>query len=297
MELTKPKISEENMVVNLTPLGLGPWSFSKLKCLKKCPFQFYLKYVLKVKPAITVEVTLDTLVGKAAHRIIEVLLASKGKTLKEVYDYVRKEYPSFSDEEWEEHLVGVEYNITRFKERLDEFAATTPVKRFLQELRIGVTKEYTPTTFFGDDVWFRGIIDLAVQLANGDVIFIDHKYGVPIEAGIRNNKEQLDTYKVLYHYGIEKISGSQSGVHFIKAGDMLLGEYSSRSEIENSLRPRLEHSLNCAVDNLKEIGYFKHIAGNQCKWCEFNEPCKAKEFITMEKETKKWFKIKEITNV
>lgn len=277
----------------LTPIGLGPWSYSKLKVLKNCPLKFYLQYVLKVKPAEEPPISLVTEVGKAAHRILEFMIA--GKSMENAYKEAFKEFSqTITKEQWEENLVSVEYNITRFMDKIEMFERNHGVKRFLQEIRIGCTKNWEPTGFFADDVYFRGVIDLVIQLKNGDIVIIDHKYGPPVAMGLRNFQDQLNTYKVMFHKGIEKIEGAQSGIHFIREGETLLDSYSDAAEIEDSLTGRIDFFVEGTIESLLEIGYFKHIAGNACKYCDYKAECKAGKFKQLETESKKWFEIKKV---
>lgn len=286
---TKIKPEELSKTFRLTEIGLGPWSHSKLKVLHKCPFQFYLKYLVKAKQLEAPAPNLQTNTGKAAHAIIEKILL--GKSLTEAFSLVKKEFQDvITEEQWEEGVVTLEYNIQKFHERILEFNTRTPVKRYLQELRIGVTCDLEPTGFFAEDVWFRGVIDLALQLENGDVIFLDHKTGATAIAGLKHYKDQLNTYKVLFHHGIEKINGAQAGIHFIREGELLLGDYSPVEEIENELVNNLRYDIQCAIDKVNELGYFKHIAGSSCQWCDFKEACKSKVLLPLEKSTVELFK-------
>jgi len=279
--------------IDFTPLGLGPWSYSKLKVLKNCPMKFYLQYILKVKPAGVPEISLVTEVGKAAHKILELMIT--GKDVKTAYSLTKKEFEkTITPKEWEENLDSVEYNITQFMEKLQGFEKSQGVKRYLQELRIGCTREWEPTGFFADDVFFRGVIDLVVQLKNGDIVIIDHKYGAPMIMGLKNFQDQLDTYKILFSKGIEAITGAQSGIHYVKEGGILLDDYASAEVITDSLVGRLEFFIEGTIESVLEIGYFKHITGNACKYCDYKAECKAGKFKQMEKDSKKWFEIKKV---
>lgn len=276
--------------------ALGPWSFSKYKSLKKCPFQFYLKYILKFKIPENLQLESDPTaanVGKAAHEILEDVLT--GKTVDKSYTKVRKLYVDkgiLSPDLWKERVEPLHYNITKFKERIDEFSIRNPVKRVLTELRMGVTRDFQTTGFFSKDVWLRGVIDLVLVLECLDAVIFDHKTGGG-QGSIKNYEEQLDWYKVLFHFGIDKIAGAQTGVHFIGEGEVKMGNYSPVSDIENNIKNSLEMSLEGAIDMLKEKGYFKHVRGGYCKWCEYdNIGCKSGEFKPLELSTKRWIEIK-----
>lgn len=278
--------------VGMTKYELGPWSISKLKCLQKCPFQFYLKYILKIKVPEDVMGKQDSLsadVGSAAHRILELVVI--GKTIPASYASAKKEFvPSkLTEEQWKEHVETLEMSVISFQERIQKLERNYKIKRLFTELRLGVTKDWEATEFFADDVYFRGIIDLVIQLDNLDIIILDHKTGGG-EAGIKYYEEQLNSYKPLFHFGKTPIEGAQAGVHFIKAADVKMGFFSSKAEVEKKLVNELEWSLEGAVEAVKELGFFKHIRGNQCKWCEYNEACKPGDLKSIELDTKRFFK-------
>jgi hypothetical protein len=272
--------------------SFGPWSISKLKCLQKCPFQFYLKYILKIKVPEDVMGKQDSMsadVGSAGHRILELVVI--GKTIEASYAAAKKEFvPSkLTEEQWKEHVETLEMSIIAFQERIQKLERNYKVKRLFTELRLGVTKDWEPTGFFADNVYFRGIIDLVIQLDNLDIIILDHKTGGG-EGSIKVYEEQLNSYKPLFHYGKEKVNGAQAGVHFIRASDVKMGFFSSKEDVQKKLVTELEWSLEGAVETVKELGYMKHIRGNQCKWCEYNEACKPGMLKEIEKDTKRFFK-------
>lgn len=293
--------------------NLGAWSPSKLKMLEKCPYQFYLKYVLKVKPDDDyVQDTSMADIGTVAHRILEHVVL--GKSVTDAYSAAKKEHcdlPPFDDwipkkghamlskEQWETSIIPLEANIITFSEKLEGFARNNKIKRMLTELRLGVTKDWKPTTFFASNVYFRGIIDLIIEIdANPgyapDGLIIDHKHGGgEFGASTKNYQQQLDIYKPLSHFGHSKLSGAQAGIHFIKAGVTAYDEYVDAETIETRLMRKVEWLLEGAIDTVTEIGYLKHIRGNHCKYCEFDRECKPGLLKENELSTKKYFMIKE----
>lgn len=274
--------------------SFGPWSNSKYKCLKKCPFQFYLKYVLKIKIPEKDKTQADLVspnVGKAAHQILEHIVL--GKSMDKAFALTRKEYheDGVLDGEGWARVEALRLNIETFKERLEEFDRMSPIGRIFTEIRIGVTREFEPTGFFSDDVWLRGIIDLVLLLDCKDVILVDHKTGGG-QGSIAPYEEQLDWYKVLFHFGIQKVRGGQSAVHFIAEGINKMAKYHAASDIENTLKNSLIMSLEGALEMLTDKGYFKHVRGSQCKWCEYdNVGCKSGALKPLELKTKRWIEI------
>lgn len=294
--------------VDLTPEGLGAWSFSKLKMLNKCPLQFYLKYMLKAKVDAPLVVSVVTEQGKAAHEILELVV--KGKSIEDAFRIIRKKYQEIlpgslwedgaPDEKGVIHEKGgvgrSEYSITKFREKLDAFEKRNPVKRYLTELKIGVTRDWEPTGFFTNnpdkpenDVYFRGVVDLIIQLDNGDALFVDFKFGPPSVMGVRNFQEQLDTYKVLFSKGVQEYGDGQSGVFFVRDGEVVMGSMTTKQDIENTLVNRVEFSIQGAIDSVKETKFFKHKRGPHCQWCDFNDICKAGKLKEIEADSKKYF--------
>lgn len=276
--------------IDISVEGFGPWSISKLGVAEKCPLKFYLQYLVKLKVGTPVY-NLITDVGKAAHRVLEFIVM--GKSVGDSLKLTRREFEHMPDQVWKDNMLTLEYNINEFRDKIESFGKQHPVKRFVQELRIGFTRDYQPTGFFADDVFFRGILDLGIQMETKDVVIIDHKTGAPSLLGIRNFKTQLDTYKILFNFGVEEVDGAQSGIHFVRDGKILLDDYVSKADITGKLVRELEHNLSGAIDRIKELGHFKHVRGNHCKYCDYNVDCKAGKFETIEKESAKYFPIKQ----
>lgn len=292
------EVQERNDAIEelkLSKYTLAPWSISKLKCLQKCPLQFFLKYVLKVKIPLEIAAKQDTLladVGSAAHRILELVVL--GSDITRAYYEAKQEFvpKKLTPEQWSEHVQNLEMSVIAFKERMEKMQRAYPIKRVLTELRIGVTKDWEATGFFADDVYFRGIIDLVIQLENKDGIILDHKTGGG-EGSIRPYEQQLNSYKPLFHKGVSPVAGVQAGVHFIRAQEIKMGEYSPVEEIETKIVKDLEWTLEGAVDRVKDLGFFKHIRGSQCKYCEYDGAgCKEGLFKPLEVSTKRFFEIK-----
>lgn len=277
--------------IDISVEGFGPWSISKLGVAEKCPLKFYLQYLVKLKVGTPVY-NLITDVGKAAHRVLEFIVM--GKSVGDSLKLTRREFEHMPDQVWKDNMLTLEYNINEFRDKIESFGKQHPVKRFVQELRIGFTRDYQPTGFFADDVFFRGILDLGIQMETKDVVIIDHKTGAPSLLGIRNFKTQLDTYKILFNFGVEEVDGAQSGIHFVRDGKILLDDYVSKADITGKLVRELEHNLSGAIDRIKELGHFKHVRGNHCKYCDYNVDCKAGKFETIEKESAKYFPIKQV---
>lgn len=273
----------------LTREGLGPWSYSKKKMLEQCPLKFFLQYVIKWKVPRIKDGTLPVSdIGSALHLILENVTI--GKTVEDSYRIAkRKHFDDIGQEIWDQYVIGNEYNIVNFRQRLDDFERNTPVKRYLCEIRMAVDKDWNSTDFFAADCFYRGVVDLVIQMENGDGLIIDHKSVLNSNGflSVKMFKEQLQVYKPLIHYGLVPLRGAQSGIHFIADGEIKLDDYSSAAEIEGRLRHMVEYNVDNAVELVKEKGYFKHVAGSFCKWCDYRVMCKDKT-DPMHKEFRSW---------
>lgn len=280
--------------------SLEAWSHSKLKVLKNCPYNFYLKYILKIKRDYVQRDDLLARIGTAAHSVLEHVM--KGKSVSDSFTIAKRENEKetkLTEEQWEGNVMNLDRSISEFATRIEEFDRRHPIKRVFTEFKMGITKDYQPTSFFAKDVYFRGIIDLAFQVQGEsdlkDLIIIDHKTGGgEFARSTKNYDSQLDAYKPLFHYGVENINGSQGGIHFIREGKMLWGNWSNRETIEKNHIGDLEWSIEGAVDKCNDIGYFKHVMGSYCQYCDYKSECKDKKLKDHEMTTKKYFNIKPV---
>lgn len=302
-DIAQREKSLEDVGIQMDKYSLAPWSFSKLKVLKQCPYNFYLKYILKIKRDYMPRNMDMANIGTTAHRILE--HAMRGKSITESYSLTQKETydkQMLTPEQWSNSIVTLEFSIGNFVDRIADFDKRTPIKRTLTELKMGITADYQSTSFFADNVYFRGIIDLGLQVeVKGskltDLLIIDHKHGGgEFSTSTKNYDTQLNLYKPMFHYGVEPLHGSQGGINFIRDGKLLWGNYSSQDKITTTHINDVEWILEGAVDKTVENGYFKHVMGSYCQWCDFQVECRLKneKLRENEKSTKKYFTIKEI---
>lgn len=258
----------------MTDVGLGPWSVSKLKTLQKCPLQFYLRYIVKLKlpePELD-EDRLLTHYGSAAHEVLDYVM--QGLSVDSAFERVRVESKKYLPAEYWPEVESNRFSIEKFKERIDEFKIRNKVAKILPEKKLAVTKDWKPTQFFAKDAFFRGVIDLAIIMQNKDVLLIDHKRGPDPQWGLRNYEFQLDSYFPLFHYGMQPIAGGQSGVHFINHGEILLREYTDLERIQEKIPKEIAFYTEAAVDAVIEAGKFEYKRGTMCKYCDYKELCK-----------------------
>lgn len=269
--------------------SLAPWSVSKIKVMQKCPLRFYLTYCLKIKfqREQTLEESVRVNVGLASHLLLERLI--KGDTLHEARGLAKKEYSSLVKEGGWDVVDTAIPNMLAFVKRVRAFMIENPVHEIKTELRVGYSKDKQSTKFFDEEnTYFRGVVDLVLLLKSGDAVITDHKFGVdPSQYGIRNQMFQLDSYKPLIHFGYSPITGAQAGVHGIESGEIVMEpSVSDFTYITETVPNLIDLYIQGGCQKIMDFGYFKHIrASGVCKWCEFDEICKDKKLVTIEKES------------
>jgi hypothetical protein len=271
--------------------GLEPmfnqYSPSKIKVLKKCPLQFYLKYVSKYEPQIKPDhdvTNRDT--GTLLHSVLE--FAVKGISVDKAVMLTRAKH-EFTDEFWNDNVSPHLPNVGTFLSKLDKFKTFHRIDKVSTELKMGVTKDWKATHFFDSAVFYRGIIDLLlISKSTAKAIILDHKSGGSGQWGIKMHKPQLDVYKPFILASHSEVEEVAAGIHFVKEGSVVLEKsFSPKDLIIKSIIPTIEHDAYMAERDVRETGFFKHYRGPHCIYCDFDADCKAKKLVTIEKESGK----------
>lgn len=121
-----------------------PWSYSKLTAFETCPRRFFLTTISK---QVVEAQTAATLHGNEVHKALERYVGGKA-ALPAKYD--------------------------AYKPMADKLRLTPGDKKL--EYKFGLTSSLQPTTFFGKDVWCRGVIDYGL-IRPTEAILIDYKTG------------------------------------------------------------------------------------------------------------------------
>jgi hypothetical protein len=263
------------LVTDLSTTGFGAWSVSKLKTLEKCPLQFFLQYCVKlgIVGDEDPDDVLNRNAGTALHRILELMF--EGHTFAEAEELGRQEnIEAVTPERWP--FVEKHYdNVKSFRRRMGVFEENHPIDYIEPELKLAITRDYKPTDFFADDAYFRGVIDLPIQLLNGDAVVIDHKRGGSPAYGLKYHQAQLSTYHLLYHFGHRPVRGIQSGIHFMEAGAVVMGKYTKGEHIERLMPQWLDEKIETAVKTVTDAEAFFPVKGTACTYCNFKPLCRA----------------------
>ena len=207
------------------------WSYSSIKTFDQCPKKyFHLKVAKDVQDTPGPEAIYGTQVHKAAE------------------DYIKLGTP-----------VPPKYGVIKETvEALELFPGTKHT-----ELRLGVSKAdtgYAPTTFFGKDVWWRGIVDLLIINDNRAWI-VDYKTGKNAKYA---DMKQLDLMAgaIFVHY--PEIEIIKSGLAYVASSEFPKKTH-HKEHLEAYLSvfdPQLDQ-LEAALDN----GIWNAKTSPLCGWC------------------------------
>ncbi len=169
----------------------APWSFSRIKAFEQCPKQFYHEKVLKQYPFIQTDAMIY---GNQFHKACEDYIG-KGEPLPERFMYI--------------------------KDALDKLNQREGVK--ICEQRLGVTANLEPCTFGARNVWFRGIVDLAILDEDSGIGWIiDYKTGKSARYADKGQLE-LMALAIFAHY--PKITSIRAGLLFVVANKLVKETY------------------------------------------------------------------------
>jgi PD-(D/E)XK nuclease superfamily len=133
------------------------WSYSKLKNYETCPKRYYNIDVAKL---VKEEESESLQYGNAVHKALAAACSDK-EGLPQVFSHLQK---------W----------VDRVKSGI--------IGDISVEQQLAIRSDFSPTTWFGHDVWYRGIADVVKTIGEGDAkvaVVIDWKTGKILEDGIQ----------------------------------------------------------------------------------------------------------------
>jgi hypothetical protein len=207
-------------------VGASPWSFSRIKAFDTCPKQFYHVSVLKQFPFVETEaMRYGTDLHKAAEEFIR-----DGTPVPDRFGFLR---PAL------------------------EVLAAMPGEK-LCERKLGLNDKLEACDFFAPDVWFRGIVDLAI--IDGDRAYIvDYKSG---RSSRYAEKGQLELMALTMFQHFPQLKEVKAGLLFVIANDFVKAKYTrvKRRELWQkwlSEYGRMEAAFDSGTWNPKPSGLCK----------------------------------------
>jgi RecB family exonuclease len=172
-------------------VSLGPWSPSKVEAAERCPWQFNAQYIekLEIPQDKAVDLKDDKLrIGGAVHKYAELTSLGQDKAASAAKAKAENKILAKEEQEFNTHLDAVD----TFNTRINAFKEKHGVTKDYRELKMAITADLTPTTFFAKDVFLRGVIDR--------LLIINDQFAIPIDLKTGNKptlnyaKLQLATY-------------------------------------------------------------------------------------------------------
>lgn len=271
-------LADAPVIAEITPEALGPWSPSRIKCLEKCPLQFYLKYIAKVVVPDEENGDVSTLnrdIGTAAHLVIETMI-QKNLPANDAFDHVKHIYRDRFQGEEMEYFEGLRQTIREFKYWLFQLEESRPegrVKEALAEMELAVDKNFLPVPYASPEAYIRGSIDLVIDFFDGGRIILDHKHGGNPAFGIKHHMGQLNTYILLAHYGYEACKYSSTGINYLRNQGRCISPTTNRHEIEKVLTTWFHQRMKRMFDAIYMKGEMFYKRSSMCQYCEFQKMC------------------------
>lgn len=212
------------------------WSYSSIKTFDQCPKKYYH---LKIAKDVVDTPGPEAVYGTEAHAAAEAYI-KEGTPIPGKYSVMRPAVEALAE------LPGDKYC----------------------ELELGVRLSdtgYEPCKFAGEDVWYRGIIDLLI--VNGSKAhLIDYKTGKNARYA---DTKQLDLMAGAVFVHFPEVTRIKAGLVFVVSDEFVRKEY-RRDEgdplnVFNEQLDRLEAALENGVWNAK--------SGPLCGWCPVGDRC------------------------
>ena len=207
------------------------WSYSSISTFKQCPKKYYhLKVAKDVKDTGSEAMLYGNQVHKAAEDFIK-----KGTPIPKKFEYLNPIVNSLNSIEGDKHC----------------------------ELRFGVVydgEKHTPTTFFAEDVWYRGIADLVI--VNEDKAFlIDYKTGKNAKYA---DTAQLDMLAAATFTHFPEVTHIKSALAYVVSNEFIKKNH-TRDEQE-LLYTTFDGPLE-ALAAAEEHDVWNAISSPLCGWC------------------------------
>ena len=207
------------------------WSYSSIKTFDQCPRKYYH---LRIAKDVKDEGSQATIYGQAVHKAAEEFIRD-GVPVPKKYAFIQDVLDSLNRIEGEKFC----------------------------EMKLGVAigdDGFEPCKFFGDDVWWRGIVDLAI--INGSKAYIiDYKTSKNAKYA---DVKQLDLMAgaIFVHY--PEVQEINSGLAFVVSGEFIKKDH-RRDQLDAYLSV-----FNNELDRLntaEETDVWNAVSGPLCRFC------------------------------
>ena len=189
------------------------WSYSAITAFETCPKQFYHEKILKEFPFVE---SPEMKYGNEFHKAAE-LFVRDGTPVPQKFEFTQKVLDNLAGREGVKHL----------------------------ELKLGLTIDLEPCTFFAKDVWFRAIVDY-LSIDGGEARVVDYKTGKSAKYADPDQLE-LMALTVFKHY--PSVTFVRAALLYVIADKLVPETYNRGDEAKWASWVRRVNALQSAVDN------------------------------------------------
>lgn len=267
---TNASVDMESNGVELKGLHEQTWSMSKIKVLESCPLHFYLSYILKLRHMNESQDTTARDLGTTIHYLLE--LMQDGHTIQEAYEATELKYHSVIGADNWPKIIDMLPSVRKFNRMMHDKDELMGFDYVEPEMKMAVNRNWEPVDFFSSDAYFRGVVDYMAR--HGDqAIVVDYKKG---GGGYltKYHSPQLNSYLLLDYYCNGPFEEGTSYIYYVENAELSRGPVLKGEMIESHTRQWLENKIETAIKSVEDEGYFKHVRGNYCKYCDYEDLCK-----------------------
>ena len=207
------------------------WSYSSISTFKLCPKKYYhLKVAKDVKDVSSSAMYYGNEVHRAAEHYVK-----KGTPIPTKFKFIKKTLDSLNNIQGEKHC----------------------------EIRMALAKEdgeYVPTTFFADNVWWRGIADLLI-VDDDKAYLVDYKTGKSAKYADTKQLDLLAGATFTHYPGIKSI---KSALAYVVSNEFVQKKHTS--DMRKSYLTVFDDELE-RLDSAEENEVWNAIDGPLCAYC------------------------------
>ena len=252
----------------------APWSNSKADCLKQCPYQFHLKYIVKTKrPS-----NFDARLGLAVHQAVEFALTGRSVAMSIKFAADEHNLTTVEYESAQLFSSAIDSFITKFNAYRTKFGTSEPKTE--QQWAIGWDGK--PIKYFDNSGFIRGVVDLYITKNGGtEAVIIDHKTGK--RRDLKNYQRAFDIYMMLAKAHTPSIVGVKLAINFLKEDTV---EFVKGLQDVRDIQPIIDRTMEHLNTISKDVNLQETRRSPLCKWCDYFRECPAHEGNVNGKEQK-----------
>ena len=273
------------------------FSYSSLESYKKCPTQFKLRYLDKIRKK---DAGIEAFVGNRVHETLEFLYNEKLSGRIPFYDGLIENFHENWKRNWHERIVIVRkelgygkanwirslagpWEVAREKKTVKEFfrLGERCIAGFYRKFDpfdqpvIGTEVEFIFSIDENNEYQMKGIADRIDHDGNGNYIIHDYKTGKRLLSQSDADKDgQLATYQIALSQKYNNIESVELKWHYLQH-NKIVSSIRSDSEI-NQLKKSIKLKIDIIRDHINKDVEFGPKESILCNWCYYWKECPAK---------------------